>query len=456
MAKVKTMYTCNNCGYQTPKWYGKCPDCEQWNSFVEEVVQAKPKSVLGTAPMPQNTVISKLSDISFDESERIDTGLRELNRVLGGGIVPGSVVLLSGDPGIGKSTILLQICEYLSAGNTILYVTGEESARQIKLRAQRLGVSSDNLLIVAATELDTVLSAINAAKANIVIVDSIQTMHSGALSSSVGSVSQVRECTSQLIGAAKSLEISIFIVGHVNKDGAIAGPKVLEHMVDSVLYFEGERHLTYRILRAVKNRYGSTNEIGVFEMTDKGLAEVENPSVLMLSGRPAAASGSCITAVMEGSRPILVEVQALVSKTTFGTPRRTASGFDYNRMALLIAVLEKRCGYFFGTLDVYLNVVGGLRLEETASDLSAALAMVSNYTNKPLDEHLLAIGEIGLAGELRSVGNVKARVKEAARLGYTKIILPRQNAQQLEAENITDVQLIGVRTVAEACKFFTA
>ena len=351
--------------------------------------------------------IMKLEDVDSNDEVRYHTGISELDRVLGGGIVRGSLVLLGGDPGIGKSTLLLQICEYLGKEQKILYVSGEESRAQVKLRANRLGVSTENLTLASMTDIENVVHAILQTEPDIVMVDSIQTMNFAAVSSSSGSVSQVRECTQILARVAKNEEISIFLVGHVNKDGAIAGPKVLEHIVDAVLYFEGERHLSYRILRAVKNRYGSTNEIGVFEMTTEGLHQVENPSMMLLSGRPSNVSGTCVACVIEGSRPILAEVQALVSKTSFGTPRRMSTGFDYNRTALLIAVLEKRAGYFFGNLDTYINVVGGLRLDEPAADLPISLALISSLLDKPIDDDVIAFGEIGLAGEYP--GNLQCR-----------------------------------------------
>ena len=374
--------------------------------------------------------------------------MSELNRVLGGGIVPGSVILLSGDPGIGKSTLLLQICQSISDGAKTLYISGEESLRQIKLRAARLGVETDNLLLGSTTNIESVIEAIHQHKPDVVMIDSIQTMNLSGLNSMTGSVSQVRECTQLLINTAKTLEIPTFIVGHVNKDGNIAGPKVMEHMVDAVLYFEGERNLSYRILRAIKNRYGSTNEIGVFEMQESGLVEVPNPSLALLEGRPQNVSGTCVACVMEGSRPILAEVQALVSKTNFGQPRRTSAGFDYNRAALITAVLEKRCGYFFGNLDSYINVIGGLRLDEPAADLAVALALASNLLDRPLSDDMVAFGEIGLVGEIRTVNRAAARVREAERLGFARCILPKQCIANLGFE--PKIQLLGVSSLAQA------
>ncbi len=454
MAKTKTAYVCQNCGYESAKWYGKCPDCGQWNTMEEQLKSPAPMGgkTAQAAPLVTNLEVSTIDSISSAEENRFHTDLSELDRVLGGGIVKGSVIMLSGEPGIGKSTLLLQICKFLCQGLRVLYISGEESARQIKLRAMRLGVESSNLFLATTTDIDHVVAAIDKVHPDIAIIDSIQTMSLSDLQSSPGSVTQVRECTQRLIYTAKSADIPIFIVGHVNKDGAIAGPKVLEHMVDCVLYFEGERHLAYRILRAVKNRYGSTNEIGVFEMTDQGLSEVANPSMMMLSGRPVNVSGTCVTCLMEGSRPILAEVQALVTKTAFGTPRRTATGFDFNRMALLLAVLEKRCGYFFGSLDAYINVVGGLRLDEPASDLSVALALVSNLTDRLIPDSLIAIGEIGLAGEIRAVNHIQNRVSEAYRLGFTRCMVPRHNLSQLNTEQMPDLEVIPVSSINEACK----
>ena len=454
MAKTKTAYVCQNCGYESAKWYGKCPDCGQWNTMEEQLKSPAPMGgkTAQAAPLVTNLEVSTIDSISSAEENRFHTDLSELDRVLGGGIVKGSVIMLSGEPGIGKSTLLLQICKFLCQGLRVLYISGEESARQIKLRAMRLGVESSNLFLATTTDIDHVVAAIDKVHPDIAIIDSIQTMSLSDLQSSPGSVTQVRECTQRLIYTAKSADIPIFIVGHVNKDGAIAGPKVLEHMVDCVLYFEGERHLAYRILRAVKNRYGSTNEIGVFEMTDQGLSEVANPSMMMLSGRPVNVSGTCVTCLMEGSRPILAEVQALVTKTAFGTPRRTATGFDFNRMALLLAVLEKRCGYFFGSLDAYINVVGGLRLDEPASDLSVALALVSNLTDRLIPDSLIAIGEIGLAGEIRAVNHIQNRVSEAYQLGFTRCMVPRHNLSQLNTEQMPDLEVISVSSINEACK----
>lgn len=447
-AKNKTIFVCNECGYESVKWFGKCPGCGEWNTMVE---QMKAASVSKKASVSfQQQPAARLSEISGDEEIRYSTGLHELDRVLGGGLVKGSLVIVGGDPGIGKSTILLQICEYMGKTKKILYVSGEESARQIKMRASRLGVTTENLYVFAQTDIQIIIDCIQSDKPDLVIVDSIQTMNLAEASSSPGSITQVRECTNLLMHTAKSLNIPIFIVGHVNKDGAIAGPKVLEHIVDAVLYFEGERNLSYRILRGVKNRFGSTNEIGVFEMTGRGLAEVENPSLLMLSGRPKNASGTCVACVMEGSRPILAEVQGLVTASGFGTPRRMSTGFDYNRMNMLVAVLEKKAGYFFNNMDIYLNVVGGLRLDEPAADLSVALALVSSLKDQMIGEKQLAFGEIGLAGEIRAVNNCENRINEAARMGFEKCIIPFHNYKGLPKELKTSIDIIPVRTVREA------
>lgn len=451
MAKVKSIFVCGQCGYESAKWNGKCPSCGAWNSFeeVETTVSKKSVSVSKKAADVSDKILCINEIEAADNEVRYKTGLNELDRVLGGGLVKGSVVLLSGEPGIGKSTILLQICRFLGGNHTILYISGEESVRQIKLRAGRLGVESENLYLLALTDAETVCDAIVENKPDIVIVDSIQTMSIRDISSAPGSITQVRECTNLFMRTAKSEEIPMFIVGHVNKDGAIAGPKVMEHIVDAVLFFEGERNLSYRILRAVKNRFGSTNEIGVFEMGDSGLKEVENPSLMLLSGRPADVSGSCVACVMEGSRPILAEVQALVTKSGFSAPRRISTGFDYNRLALIIAVLEKRLGFFFGQLDVYVNVVGGLRIDEPAADLSIALALYSGITDKPIDEKLLAFGEIGLGGELRSVSHIAQRISEAQRLGFKRCIVPKHSLSAIDKSSF-DIDIIPASTLRQA------
>jgi DNA repair protein RadA/Sms len=414
----------------------------------EEIRETVPQKSLTAAHRTATRAIP-ISEISMSEEERYHTGMSELDRVLGGGIVKGSLILISGEPGIGKSTILLQICGYLGQRLKILYVSGEESARQIKLRASRLGVESGNLYILTETDIQAVIEQIRADKPDLVMIDSIQTMNFTDLSSSPGSVSQVRECTGAVMRAAKSLEIPVIIVGHVNKDGAIAGPKVLEHIVDTVLYFEGDRQMSYRILRAVKNRYGSTNEIGVFDMEENGLCPVENPSLALLSGRPTNVSGTCVTCVIEGSRPILAEIQGLATTSGFGTPRRMSTGFDYNRMSLLLAVLEKRAGYYFSNLDAYVNVVGGLRLDEPASDLAVALALVSSLKDKPINDKAIAFGEIGLAGELRSVTHIEARVSEANRLGFEKCILPYHCLDHIGGK-FDQLELVGVKNVKQA------
>lgn len=454
VTKNKSVFVCGNCGFETVKWCGRCPDCGAWNTFAEEVrqqVSTSKSKVSGSAAVSvAGAAVARLPDISSDDSERYHTGVGELDRVLGGGIVAGSVTLLAGDPGIGKSTLLLQICEYLCNTLKVLYVSGEESARQIKLRANRLGVSSERLYIAATTDIESIMETVRQLSPDLVMVDSIQTMNLTSLTSSAGSVTQIRECTQVLIGMAKTMELPIFIVGHVNKEGAIAGPKILEHMVDAVLSIEGERQQSYRILRAVKNRFGSTNEIGVFEMAQDGLREVPNPSLMMLSGRPVNVSGTCVACVMEGTRPILAEVQALVSKTNFGTPRRMATGFDYNRAALIIAVLEKRAGFFFGTLDAYINVVGGLRLDEPAADLPVALALVSNLLDRSISGEIAAFGEIGLAGEVRSVSNIQQRVGESYRLGFTTCIVPKTCLKSVSKRDMPELNLIGVQDISQA------
>ncbi len=448
-AKIKSIYVCNQCGYESPKWNGRCQSCGAWNSFEEEQSVSVSKNS-SSKVLDVSSQIFELSDVDTNIDDiRYSTGVGELDRVLGGGLVKGSLVLLGGEPGIGKSTLLLQICEFLGKNYSILYVSGEESARQIKLRANRLNVVTESLYVLAQTDAEAISDAIVKNKPNIVIIDSIQTMSISQISSSPGSITQVRECTNLFMRTAKSEEVPIFIVGHVNKDGAIAGPKVMEHIVDAVLYFEGQRNMSYRILRAVKNRFGSTNEIGVFEMADVGLKEVENPSLMLLSGRPINVSGSCVACVMEGSRPILAEVQALVTKSGFTNPKRMATGVDYNRMAIIIAVLEKRLGLFFGTLDVYINIVGGLRLDEPAADLSIALSLYSSLTDKPVDEKIIAFGEIGLGGEIRNISHIAQRITEAQRLGFEKCIVPNQSLQGIDKEKFK-IKVIGVNSLRQA------
>ncbi len=458
MPKSRSVYICANCGYEASKWFGKCPGCGEWNTMEEGVSAPQPKSAAAAVSRagslarvsPSASRAVPLSDISCDSEARYYTGSSELDRVLGGGIVKGSLILLGGDPGIGKSTLLLQICGHLIRSMKVLYVSGEESARQLKLRAERLGVDGADLLVLAETDMESIVSQIYAAKPDLVMIDSIQTMNLSGLTSSPGSITQVRECTNLFMHTAKGLEIPIFLVGHVNKDGAIAGPKVLEHIVDAVLYFEGERNFSYRILRAIKNRYGSTNEIGVFEMGQRGLSEVQNPSLMFLAGRPKNVSGTCVACMMEGSRPILAEVQGLVTPTGFGNPRRMSTGFDYNRLSLLLAVLEKRAGFFFGNQDAYVNVVGGMRLDEPAADLTVALALVSSLKDVVVPEQVLAFGEIGLAGEIRGVSHTQQRVSEAARMGFNRCILPRHNLKAARQLGLPDIELIGVRTIREA------
>ena len=454
MAGNKSVYVCSECGYSSPKWYGKCPGCNEWNTMEEELLSTAGKSS-SKSPLISSAKVMNLKSIKEDTNRRILTGNKELDRVLGGGIVLGSLTLISGDPGIGKSTILLQSCEYLGRDNKILYVSGEESAPQIKMRAERLGVTTENLYILSQTDVMQIIDIIKSEKPDIVIIDSIQTMVFDGISSTAGSVAQVRECTNLFMHTAKGLGIPVFIVGHVNKDGGIAGPKVLEHIVDTVLYFEGEKNYSYRILRGVKNRFGSTNEIGVFEMTSEGLKEVLNPSLMMISGRPKNTSGTCVACVMEGSRPILAEVQGLVCATGFGTPRRMSTGFDYNRMSMLLAVLEKRAGYFFNNMDAYINVVGGLRLDEPAADLTVAMALVSSLKDISVGDKVLAFGEVGLAGEIRAVSHCEQRVTEAARLGFEKCIIPFHNYKGLSKNLKVSVDIVPVRTIREAFSALT-
>lgn len=453
MAKAKTEYVCTNCGYDSPKWYGKCPSCGSWNT-MEEMVLREEKGARSGVNIPgcagKGSRPIPLKEISITSDTRFSTGISELDRVLGGGMVKGSLVLVSGAPGIGKSTLLLQACRHLCKEQTVLYVTGEESLAQIKLRAQRLQVAEDSLLICSETEVDSILLSAAQLKPAVLIVDSIQTMYHPQISSAPGSVTQVRECTMQLLQFSKSNGVSVILVGHVNKDGGIAGPKVLEHMVDAVLSFEGDRHASYRLLRTTKNRYGSTNEIGMFEMTDRGLEEIQNPSAALLEGRPQDASGSCVVATLEGTRPILAEVQGLVTKSAYGAARRTAAGIDYNRAVLLLAILEKRAGMLLGAYDTYVNVVGGIELDEPATDLPILLAIASSYLERSIPPTLAAFGEVGLSGEVRAVTGAGQRVMELERLGFTHCILPEANCRSLRER--TSMRLIPVKNIREAIR----
>ena len=447
MAKAKkSVFFCQNCGHEESKWLGQCPACKEWNTFVEEKVTSVKA---GTVRDKKEAQIVALSSVETDEDERMMTEMAELDRVLGGGIVPGSLVLVGGDPGIGKSTLLLQVCQRLAAMNKkILYISGEESLKQIKLRANRMGDFSHTLFLLCETNLDMIRNVIEQQTPDMVVIDSIQTMYNEEVGSAPGSVSQVRESTNILMQLAKGLGISIFIVGHVTKEGTVAGPRVLEHMVDTVLYFEGDRHASYRILRAVKNRFGSTNEIGVFEMQKRGLVEVENPSEFMLSGRPEHASGSVVACAMEGTRPMLMEIQALVCKSSFGMPRRTAAGLDYNRVNLLMAVLEKRAGVPLSSYDAYVNIAGGIRMNEPAADLGIVMAIASSYKNKPVSEDAIVFGEVGLSGEVRAVTMPEQRVAEAKKLGFKTCILPEVSVKGLG--QVEGIEVIGVRSVNQA------
>ncbi len=447
MAKAKkSVYFCQNCGHEETKWLGQCPACREWNTFVEEKVT--PVS-LKTVKERRETRVVTLSGIKTDEDDRMLTGIEELDRVLGGGIVKGSLVLVGGDPGIGKSTLLLQVCQRLSsAGRKLLYISGEESLKQIKLRANRMGEFTENLYLLCETSLDVIRGIIEQQKPDMVVIDSIQTMYNEEVASAPGSVSQVRESTNIFMQLAKGLNISIFIVGHVTKEGTVAGPRVLEHMVDTVLYFEGDRHASYRILRGVKNRFGSTNEIGVFEMRKEGLVEVKNPSEFMLSGKPENASGSVVACAMEGTRPMLMEIQALVCKSNFGMPRRTAAGLDYNRVNLLMAVLEKRLGLPLSNYDAYVNIAGGIRLNEPAADLGIVMAIASSYKNRPIADDVIVFGEVGLSGEVRAVTMPEQRVAEAKKLGFKTCVIPAVSVKSVgEVDGVT---VIGVKSVGEA------
>ena len=449
--KVKSVFVCSECGFESAKWNGVCPSCGQWNTMLEEIKESGGKNK-SFSPIFDSSDISEVSveSIDINEETRYKTGSQELDRVFGGGIVKGSISLLGGTPGIGKSTLLLQICRYFGKNLKILYISGEESKRQIKMRASRLDVHNDNLFLMTDTNLNHIKAEIEYTHPDIVIVDSVQTMNNPDSSSFPGSISQVKECTNIFLSLSKALDITVIMIGHVNKDGAIAGPKVLEHMVDAVLYFEGDSQTSYRILRAVKNRHGSTNEIGVFRMSSTGLEEVKNPSALMLAGKPTGVSGICVACVMEGSRPILTEVQGLVTPTNFGNPRRMATGFDYNRMALILAVLEKRAGYFFSSTDAYINVVGGLKLDEPAADLPVAIALVSALKDMALSSDTLAFGEIGLAGEIRAVSNAQMRIKEAEKLGFKKCIIPYYNYKSLNDLSKYQISIVGAKNIREA------
>ena len=447
MAKgKKSVFFCQNCGHEENKWLGQCPMCKEWNTFVEEAVSVSKSS---TVKLSKEAEIVALKDIKINDEERILTRIGELDRVLGGGIVPGSLVLVGGDPGIGKSTLLLQVCQRLCEDKKqVLYISGEESLRQIKLRANRMGEFREELYLLCETNLEVIRSVIEKRKPDIVVIDSIQTMYSEDVASAPGSVSQVRESTNVFMQLAKGLGISIFIVGHVTKEGTVAGPRVLEHMVDTVLYFEGDRHASYRILRGVKNRFGSTNEIGVFEMRQNGLVEVENPSEFMLNGKPEHASGSVVACSMEGTRPILIEIQALVCGSSFGVPRRTAAGTDYNRVNLLMAVLEKRLGLHLSNYDAYVNIAGGVKMNEPAIDLGIVMAIVSSYKDKAIDEKTIVFGEVGLSGEVRAVSMPEQRVTEARKLGFTTCIIPEVCMDMVKG--IQGIKIIGVKNIGDA------
>lgn len=450
MAKGKTsVFFCQECGYESAKWMGQCPGCHAWNTFVEEKIE---KSTPAQKKAANEVFVSTLSQIETREEMRITTDIEELDRVLGGGIVKGSLVLVGGDPGIGKSTLLLQVCRNLSLQKKqVLYISGEESLQQIKIRAERIGEFTESMSLLCETNLDIIHEVIKKEKPEIVVIDSIQTMYNEAVSSAPGSVSQVRESTGTLMQIAKGMDIAVFIVGHVTKEGVVAGPRVLEHMVDTVLYFEGDRHASYRILRGVKNRFGSTNEIGVFEMRQDGLKEVENPSEYMLSGRPKDASGSVVACSMEGTRPILIEVQALVCHSNFGIPRRTAAGTDFNRVNLLMAVLEKRVGLQMSACDAYINIAGGIKMNEPAIDLGIVLALVSSYKEIAIDDKTICFGEVGLSGEVRAVSMAEQRVAEAKKLGFTRCILPKVSLQNMQS--VGGIKLEGVESVKDAIRF---
>ena len=453
MAKgKKSIFFCQNCGHEEAKWLGQCPACKEWNTFVEERIDSGiTKGTTVAARAVHEAKVVPLTEVTADDDTRSETGIKELDRVLGGGIVPGSLVLVGGDPGIGKSTLLLQVCQRMAQMKKILYISGEESQAQIKLRANRMGNFTSGLLLLCETNLGIIRSVIEKERPELVVIDSIQTMYSEDVTSAPGSVSQVRESTNVFMQLAKGLFIPIFIVGHVTKEGTVAGPRVLEHMVDTVLYFEGDRHASYRILRAVKNRFGSTNEIGVFEMRQSGLVEVENPSEYMLSGKPENASGSVVACSMEGTRPILLEIQALVCRTNFGMPRRTAAGLDYNRVNLLMPVLEKRMGFPLSNYDAYVNIAGGIRMNEPAADLGIVMAIVSSYKNKPIAEDTIVFGEVGLSGEVRAVSMPEQRVAEAKKLGFKTCIVPSVTLKSIG--KVDGIEVIGVSSVNQAMNY---
>ena len=448
MAKAKTVFVCSECGNESPKWLGKCPACNSWNTFYEQKIEKytdanKAEKRINNTPKPLNTYIGQ-------ESDRTSTGFGELDRVLGGGLVKGSLILLGGEPGIGKSTLILQLCEKVKGEGKVLYISGEESAEQIKLRADRLKINNEDILFLGETDIDVVNNAIIETMPKLVIIDSIQTMYSDEISAAAGSVSQVREITAQIMRICKLRQITTIIIGHVTKDGNIAGPRVLEHMVDTVLYLEGERYNTYRILRGVKNRFGSTNEIGMFEMKEEGMCEILNPSEILISEREDNPSGSCIVTSMEGTRPVLVEIQALTTQSVFGIPKRTANGFDYNRLAVLIAVLEKRANLMLGSQDVYLNVVGGMKINEPAIDLGIMMAVTSSFKNMPIPKDVVVMGEVGLTGEVRRINLIEKRLKEIEKLGFKKCIIPENNKKSLKDEYKLDI--IGVQNIGDAMK----
>ena len=448
MAKNQTVFVCSNCGNESPKWLGKCPACNSWNTFYEEKIVT---SKVSGEKKSVSAEVKKLNSVEIEKYSRYKTGYEELDRVLGGGLVQGSLVLLGGEPGIGKSTLILQICDKIKVNGSVLYISGEESATQIKMRADRLNINNENILFLGETCIETIENTLESVKPDFIIIDSIQTMYSEQLQAAAGSVSQVREITARIMQMCKRKNITTILIGHVTKDGNIAGPRVLEHMVDTVLYLEGERYFSYRILRGVKNRFGSTNEVGLFEMREEGLCEIENPSEILISERDGNPSGSVIVASLEGTRPMLIEIQALLAPTAFGMPRRTGIGVDYNRMALLMAVLEKRAGLHISNYDAYINVVSGIKIDEPAVDLGIALAIASNFKNVPLPKDLVVVGEIGLTGEIRSVNSLEKRVKEAEKMGFKTFVVPESGKKQIKYKT-TSINVIGVKTISEALR----